>query len=101
MCACVVHSQDVDLVDAVQGLVAGAKETLGAAVPRLLNALIISKIILLGTFPTRPEARMQAVDFIRCPEGASVPRADGGVTSPKRSSSTLSMATPCSMSCTR
>src|SRR5258707_15144477 len=34
MRACVVHSQDVDSVDAVAELIAGAHEALGAAVPR-------------------------------------------------------------------
>src|SRR5256885_14166856 len=35
MRACVVHSQDVDSVDAVAELIAGAKVELGAAVPRV------------------------------------------------------------------
>src|SRR5256714_10560241 len=35
MRACVVHSQDVDSVDAVAELIAGAKVELGASVPRV------------------------------------------------------------------
>src|SRR5690242_16530330 len=35
MRACVVHSQDVDSVDAVAELIAAAKVALGAAVPRV------------------------------------------------------------------
>src|SRR4026207_1831609 len=34
MRACVVHSQDVDSVDAVAELIAGAKVALGASLPR-------------------------------------------------------------------
>jgi hypothetical protein len=35
MRACVVHSQDVDSVDAVAELIAGAKVALGASLPRV------------------------------------------------------------------
>ena len=35
MRACVVHSQDIDSVDAVAELIAGAKVELGASVPRV------------------------------------------------------------------
>src|SRR6266481_5486011 len=79
MRACVIHSQDVDSVDAVAELIAGAKVALGASLPRV--AMLFAGIdhdftvVLEHINAQWPGSRSSvALPMVRCHRTSSLPK---------------------------